>query len=139
VLAALRSDPQVVSGEIGVAVKEGIVTLSGLVPGYGEKDAAEEVAKRVPGVRAVANEIEVRMFWKRTDPEIAREVVHTLDRSVEIPSDAIKVTVEEGVVTLEGTVDSPSQRTLAESMVKDLKGVIGVNNLIKVRQTAPPK
>jgi osmotically-inducible protein OsmY len=139
VLAALRSDPQVVSGEIGVAVKEGIVTLSGLVPGYGEKDAAEEVAKRVPGVRAVANEIEVRMFWKRTDPEIAREVVHTLDRSVERPSDAIKVTVEEGVVTLEGTVDSPSQRTLAESMVKDLKGVIGVNNLIKVRQTAPPK
>jgi osmotically-inducible protein OsmY len=66
-------------------------------------------------------------------------VVHTLDRNVDIPSDNIKVTVEEGVVTLEGRVDLPFQKALAESTVKDLKGVIGVNNLIKVRQAASPK
>lgn len=71
-LAELRSDPQIVSGEIGVAVKEGVVTLSGLVPDYGEKGAAEAAAKRVPGVRAVANDIEVRLFWKRTDPDAVR-------------------------------------------------------------------
>ena len=138
-LAALRSDQQIVSDEIGVSVKEAIVTLSGFVPRYGDNDAAEEAAKRVPGVRAVANDIEVRMFWKRTDPEIAREVVHALDRSVDLRSDQIKVTVEENVVTLEGTVDSPSQRTLADSTVKNLNGVIAVNNLLKVRQAAPPK
>jgi osmotically-inducible protein OsmY len=103
------------------------------VPSYWEKDAAEKAAKRVFGVKAVANDIEVKLESRRTDPGIAREAVHELESHISIPSDQIKVTVRNGWVTLEGNVEWQYQKTLAESAVKKLRGVIGIANNIEVR------
>jgi osmotically-inducible protein OsmY len=90
------------SNDIAVAVKDGVVTLSGYVPSYWEKDAAEKAVKRVYGVRAVANDLEVKLSSTRTDPAIARDAVHELQSHISIPSDKIKVSVSERWVTLEG-------------------------------------
>jgi osmotically-inducible protein OsmY len=138
VVFELKWDPKITSKDIAVAVKDGVVTLSGFVPSYYEKDAAEKAAKRVYGVRAVANDIEVKLATTRTDPEIAREVVRELDSHVSIPADKIKVTVKNGWVTLEGTVDWQYQKALAESAVKKLRGVIGVFNNIEVKPQISP-
>jgi osmotically-inducible protein OsmY len=100
----LKYDPKITSNDIGVAVKERVVTLFGFVPSYWEKDAAEKAAKRVFGVKAVANDIEVKRDSKRTDPEIARDVVHELQSHISIPSDQIKAAVKNGWITLEGSV-----------------------------------
>jgi len=134
----LKWDPKITSPDIAVAVKDGIVTLSGFVPSYFEKDAAEKAAKRVYGVRGVVNDIEVKLATTRTDPEIARDVVHELDSHISIPSDKIKVTVKNGWVTLEGTVDWQYQKALAESAVKKLRGVIAVINDIQVKPQITP-
>ena len=134
----LKWDPKITSPDIAVAVKDGIVTLSGFVPSYYEKDAAEKAAKRVYGVRGVVNDIEVKLATTRTDPEIARDVVHELDSHISIPSDKIKVTVKNGWVTLEGTVDWQYQKALAESAVKKLRGVIAVINDIQVKPQITP-
>src|SRR5690348_18505147 len=80
----LKYDPKITSSDIGVAVKEGVVTLFGFVPSYWEKDAAEKAAKRVFGVKAVANDIEVKPTWTRTDPEIARDAVQELQSHVSL-------------------------------------------------------
>src|SRR3979411_330488 len=134
VLFELKWDPKIgSSSDIAVGVKDGVVTLSGFVKSYWDKDAAEKAAKRVYGVRGVANDIEVKLATTRTDPEIARDAVHELDSHVSIPSDKIKVTVRNGWVTLEGTVEWQYQKSLAESAVKKLKGVIGITNRIEVR------
>ncbi len=114
-------------------MKDGVVTLSGYVPSYWEKDAAEKAVKRVYGVKGVANDIEVKLTSTRTDPEIARDAVHELENHVSLPHDRIKVTVKHGWVTLEGTVDWQYQKVLAESAVKSLRGVIGVTNNIEVK------
>ena len=106
VLFELKWDPKIgSSGDIAVAVKDGVVTLSGFTHSYWDKDAAEQAAKRVYGVRGVANDIEVKPSSKRTDPEIARDAVHELESHVSLPRDKIKVTVKNGWVTLEGNVD----------------------------------
>src|SRR2546421_12572663 len=139
VLLELEWDPKITSRDIAVAVKDGVVTLSGFVPSYWEKDAAEKAAKRVYGVRGAANDIEVKLATTRTDPEIARDVVHELDSHVSIPADKIKVTVKNGWVTLEGTVDWKYQKSLAESAVKKLRGVIGVFNNIEVKPQVSSK
>ena len=137
VIAELKWDPKINSpDDIAVAAKDGVVTLSGFVQSYWEKDAAEKAAKRVHGVKAVANDIEVKLTWTRTDPEIARDAVRELEGHVSIPADRIKVTVQNGWVTLEGSVDWQYQKTLAESAVKRLKGVVGVTNNIEVRPQA---
>src|SRR5690349_6959145 len=133
VLAELKWDPKITSSDIAVAVKDGVVTLSGYVPSYWEKDAAEKAVKRVYGVKGVANDIEVKLTSTRTDPEIARDAVHELENHVSLPHDRIKVTVKHGWVTLEGTVDWQYQKVLAESAVKSLRGVIGVTNNIEVK------
>src|ERR1700704_1249469 len=99
VIFELKWDPKITSTDIAVAVKDGVVTLSGFASNYLEKDAAEKAAKRVYGVRAVANDIEVKLSSTRTDPEIAREAVHELESHISIPSDKIKVTVKNGWVT----------------------------------------
>lgn len=133
VVAELKWDPKIESpDEIAVAVANGVVTLSGFVHSYWEKDAAEKAAKRVYGVKAVANDIEVKLTWNRTDPEIARDVVSELQSHASIPADRLKVTVQSGWVTLEGTVDWQYQKTLAESAVKKLKGVAGIRDNIEV-------
>jgi osmotically-inducible protein OsmY len=123
VLFELKSDPKIASSDIAVAVKDGVVTLSGFVPSYWEKDAPEKAVKRVYGVRGVANDIEVKLSSSRTDPEVARDVVRELESHISIPSEKIKVTVRNGWVTLEGSigVEWQYQKILAESAVKKLR------------------
>jgi osmotically-inducible protein OsmY len=138
VLMELKWDPKITSSDIGVAVKDGVVTLAGFVSSYWEKDAAEKAAKRIYGVRAVANDLEIKLSTQRTDPEIARSVVQELENHISIPAERIKATVKNGWVTLEGQVDWQYQKILAESSVKKLKGVIGVNNIIEVKPQVSP-
>ena len=139
VLFELKWDPKISSSsDIAVAVKDGVVTLSGFVHSYWDKDAAEKAVKRVYGVRGVANDIEVKLSSARTDPEIAREAVHELDSHISIPHEKIKVTVKNGWVTLEGNVDWQYQKTLAESAVKKLRGVIGITNSIELKPKVSP-
>ena len=131
----LNFEPSINAAEIGVAVKGGIVTLSGRVPSYWEKIAAERAAARVSGVKAVANELEVRLpgSSERTDEDIARAAVDTLRWTVLVPQDKIKVKVSKGWVTLEGSVDWQYQKSAAEKAVRKLVGVVGVSNLIEVK------
>jgi osmotically-inducible protein OsmY len=138
VILELKWDPKITSNDIAVAVKDGVVTLSGFASSYMEKDMAEKAAKRVYGVRAVANDIQIKLSSARTDPEIARDAVHELDSHVLIPADKIKVTVRNGWVTMEGNVDWQYQKNLAESSIKKLKGVIGITNNIEVRPKVTP-
>jgi osmotically-inducible protein OsmY len=134
----LNFEPSVNPAEIGVAAKDGIVTLTGRVPSYWEKVAAERAATRVNGVRAVVNELTVRLPYssERTDEDIAEAVVNSLRWSVLIPADHIKAKVSNGWVTLEGTVDWQFQKTAAEKAVRKLFGVMGVTNLVEVKARA---
>jgi osmotically-inducible protein OsmY len=120
---------------IAVAVKDGIATLKGSVDSYAEKLAAERAALRVSGVRAVVNDIEVRLpgSSRRTDEDLARAASNALDWTSGIPRDQIKVTVDRGWITLKGTVDWYYQKIAAEDAVRYLTGVKGVINLIEVR------
>ena len=137
VLLELKWNPKISSAsDVGVAVKDGVITLAGFVPSFWEKDAAEKAAKRVYGVKGVANDIAVKPLWQRIDPEIARDAVHELESHVSIPADRIKVTVKDGWVRLEGTVDWEYQKSLAQSAMKKLKGVSGVTNKIQVTPKA---
>lgn len=138
VLLELKWDPKIDSNDIGVAVKDGVVTLSGFVSSFWELGAAEKAAKRVYGVKGVANDLEVKLFWQRTDPELARNAVQVLESHVSIPSDRIKVTVKNGRVTLEGTVDWEYQKVLAQSAVKKLRGVTSVANKIQINPQVSP-
>jgi len=138
VIYEFKWDPKITSNDIAVAVKDGVVTLSGFVSSYMEKDAAEKAAKRVYGVRAVANDLQVKLASTRTDPEIARDAVDELENHILIPADKIKVTVRNGWVTLEGAVDWQYQKNLAESAVKKLRGVIGIANNIEVKPRVSP-
>jgi osmotically-inducible protein OsmY len=132
-LSKFESDPKITSSDITVTVKGGVVTLSGFASTYWEKDEAENAAKGASGVRAVANDIKVKLTSLRTDPEIARDAVHALESHVGIPCEKIKTTVQNGWVILEGTVDWPYQKILAEAAVKSLKGVLGITNNIEHR------
>jgi osmotically-inducible protein OsmY len=138
VLLELEWDPKITSDDVAVAVKDGVVTLSGFVHSYWEKEAAEKAAKRVYGVRGVANDIQVKLTSERTDPEIARDAVQALESHVSVPADRIKVTVKNGWVTLEGQADWQYQKAIAESAVKRLKGVIGVTDNIEVKPRVSP-
>jgi osmotically-inducible protein OsmY len=139
VMFELKGDPKITSSDIAVAVKDGVVTLSGFVPSYWEKDAAEKAVKRVYGVRGVANDLRVKVTSARTDPEIARDAVRALENHLLIPSDNITVTVKDGKVTLEGTVRWRFQKKLAESAIKKLKGVVAVTNNIQIKAKVSPE
>jgi osmotically-inducible protein OsmY len=138
VLAELEWEPTVGAAEIGVSVEGGIVTLNGTVKTFPEKWAAEEAALRIAGVRAVANEIEVRLIngGERNDADIARSALNALVANIYIPQDRIKVEVEKGWVTLEGTVEWWYQKNTAENAVRHLVGVKGVTNAIGVKSSA---
>ncbi len=138
VLAEFKWDPKITSNDITVAVKDGVVTLTGFAHSYWEKEAAEKAAKRVYGVKVIANDIEVRPATSRTDPQIARDVAHEIESHAGLPSDRIRATVKDGWVTLEGVVEWQYQKGLAESAVKKLKGVIGVSNKITVEAKVAP-
>jgi osmotically-inducible protein OsmY len=134
VLDELDFEPSVAATHIGVSVNGGVVTLTGFVSSYAEKLAAERAARRVFGVRAIAQEIEVRLpsDKKIADDEVAKRAVDILKWRVGIPADQITIQVEKGVVTLDGEVDWRFQRQQAENAVHDLTGVIAINNLIHV-------
>ena len=140
ILDELEWEPSVNAAHIGVTVKEGVVTLTGHVPSYAEKYAAERAAKRVHGVMAVANELDVKLpgSSQRTDQDIATACVNALKANISVPSDKVKVVVNKGWVTLEGEVEWQYQKTAAESSVRYLSGVVGVTNLITVKPRVSP-
>jgi osmotically-inducible protein OsmY len=131
----LNWEPSINPAEIGVAAKDGIVTLTGRIPSYWEKVTAERAAMRVAGVKAVVNQLEVRLpsSSERTDEDIARAALDALKWSVLIPPDHVKVKVSKGWVTLEGIVDWQFQKTAAEKAVRKLFGVLGVTNFVEVK------
>lgn len=137
VMEELRWEPLLNASEIGVAVKNGIVTLSGTVNTYSKKLAAEEAAKRVMGVKAVAEDIEVKiaLLGKKTDADIAEAVISALKWHTSIPDEKIKVKVENGWVTLDGQLEWEYQRIAAKNAVNNLTSVAGVTNNIKIVST----
>jgi osmotically-inducible protein OsmY len=140
VQAELEWDARIRSTEIGVAVKDGVVTLTGWVDSYAKKLAAERAAHRVRGVKAVANEIEVHLpsSAERTDADIALEASRELAWEALVPADQIEVTVSRGIVTLRGEVSWEYERRAAERAVRRLSGVRDVVNLIKVCPRVTP-
>lgn len=143
VLEELEWEPSVDASQIGVAATQpGVVTLSGTVATYMEKVNAERAAKRVSGVRAVANDIEVRPIgsMKRNDTDIAQAVLRALEWDIAVPHEKIKARVDEGWVILEGEVPLQFQRSAAENAVRQLSGVRGVTNQIRLqlRPTVQP-
>lgn len=134
VMEELKWEPFLKASEIGVAVKNGIVTLSGTVDTYGKKVSAEKAAKRVAGVKAVAEDIEVKLSsgGKRNDTEIAEAVLNALKWHSAVQEDKIKIKVEDGWVTLEGNVEWEFQRSAARTSVEHLMGVVGISNNIKI-------
>jgi osmotically-inducible protein OsmY len=140
VLEELKWQPGIDAANIGVSVKDGIVTLTGYVGSYTERYQAEQAAKRVYGVRALVNEIEVRLpgSSQRTDQDIAADVVRALKWNVWVPEGKIKVTVSKGWVRLEGEVNWQYQKEAAEEAVRNITGVVGVSNLIIVRPQVSP-
>lgn len=137
----LDFEPSLDASHIAVGVHDGVVTLTGSVSSYADKLAAERAARRVFGVRAIAQEIEIRLLSdkKTGDDEIAKRTADILRWRVGVPADRITIKVEKGVVTLAGDVDWQFQRKQAENAVHNLTGVIGINNLIRVsaRPQAP--
>jgi osmotically-inducible protein OsmY len=140
VMDELAWEPSVNAAHIGVSVKDGIVTLTGHVPSYAEKYAAEKAAKRVHGVMAVANELDVKLpgSSQRTDEDIAAACVNALKSNIVVPANKIKVIVNKGWVTLEGEVEWQYQKNAAESAVRNLTGVTGVSNYITVKPRVSP-
>jgi osmotically-inducible protein OsmY len=131
----LAWEPSIQDQEIAVAAKDGVVTLSGYTPTYADKYIAVRAAERVLGVKAVADDIKVMLpkSFQRTDTEVAHEVVNALRANIQVPDDRIKAKVDEGWVTLEGSVEWQYQKNAAEYAVRYLAGVKGVTNLIALK------
>ena len=140
VIDELMWEPDINATEIGVAVKDGIVTLSGYVDTYHEKLAAERAAQGVFGVKAVVQETKVRLpgSLQRSDEDIARAAANALEWTMSVPHDRIKVKVQNGWITLSGQVDWRYQRDAAEDAVCNLMGVVGVSNQITVKPSPKP-
>ncbi|MDB4875630.1 MAG: Transport-associated protein [Gemmatimonadetes bacterium] len=135
IVEELKWDPSIGKQDIAVAVRDGVVTLSGFADSYAAKWRAEQDASRVKGVKAVANDVEVKLpsSSTRPDPDIAHAAVDALRWNIFVPHDRIKVKVEKGWVTLEGEVEWNYQKEEAERAIRNLTGVRGVSNLITVR------
>ncbi|HEV7521970.1 MAG TPA: BON domain-containing protein [Candidatus Angelobacter sp.] len=138
VMAELKWDARLQPNEIGVIVKNGVVTLTGWVDSYLKKWSAEEAVLHVAGVKAVANEIEVKLPSERTDLDIAAAAANALEWDAGLPPGKVKVTVSKGWVTLQGDVEWKFQKEDAERVVRRLLGVKGVTNLINVVPRATP-
>ena len=132
VQAELSWEPSIRDAEIGVAAKDGVVTLSGYVDTFAEKYMAERAAERVSGVRAIADDLKVKLpaAFQRSDTEIAHAVVEALRADIQVPDDRIKAKVDGAWVTLEGDVEWQYQKSAAERAVRYLAGVVGVSNLL---------
>jgi len=140
IIDALDWDPSVDSANIGVAVDDSVATLSGSVPNYAQKLAAQRIAQRVRGVAAIADEIEVRYAGStiQTDADIAHRALQVLDWDVVLPDGAVKVKISKGYVTLSGEVNWDYQRRAAEADVRRLAGVVGVTNRIEIKSRVSP-
>jgi osmotically-inducible protein OsmY len=140
VLAELEYEPMIDAAEIGVSVEDGIVTLNGRVRNFAELWTAERAVLRVAGVKAVANEIEVRMIsgGERNDADIARTALNALAWNIYVPQDRIKVEVEKGWVTLKGIVEHRYHKEAAENAVHHMAGVRGVSNMIVIKPLVTP-
>ena len=135
VISQLKWEPFLTASDIGVAVKNGIVTLSGQVDSYSQKLAAEKATKKIAGVRAIAEDIQIGVSpsYLKSDAEIAESVISAIKWHSMVPSEKIKVKVEDGIVTLEGEVEWEYQRNSAKKAVNNLLGVRNVLNLITVK------
>jgi osmotically-inducible protein OsmY len=135
VTAELSWEPSIIASHIGVTAEGGVVTLSGHVTSFVQKHAAEEAARRVKGVHAVAEEIEVRLAFEseRGDDDIAAAAVNRLEWDMSVPRDAIKVQVEKGWVTLTGSVEWHYQKVAAVGAIRSLMGVVGVSDQVTLR------
>jgi len=135
VLAELDWEPTVDTSAIGVAAKDGVVTLSGSVTSYAQKKNAERATKRVSGVMAVAEDLAIRLpgIAERGDTDIAQSVLSTLRFHVSVPCDKIQVTVEGGWLTLDGDVEWQFQKVAAENAIKYTMGIKGITNRITVK------
>ena len=132
---AIKWEPLLNTAEIDVTVEDGVVTLTGTVDSYSKKSEAEDTAKNVAGVKAIVEKIEIKFSsdWaKKDDNEIATEVENALKWNWQIPNDKVKVKVEKGWVTLEGELERNYQKEAAKNAVKNLLGVTGVVNNIKI-------
>jgi osmotically-inducible protein OsmY len=140
VIRELRWDPQITDPEaIGVAVKDGAVTLTGHTPTYSEKLAAARAAERVYGVKAVANDIKVKLSGEpRDDSDIAQAIAHVLENNTRIPEGKVRARVQAGWVTLDGEVEWDYQRREVERMVRNVRGVVGITNIIVVKPRVSP-
>ncbi len=132
---AIKWEPLLHAAEIGVIVKDGIVTLTGTVDSYSKKIEAENAAKKVAGLKAVVEDIDIDYghFGATTDTEIAAEVVKAFKSSISVPDEKIKAKVEDGWVTIDGTVNWDYQRRASKNAIVNLKGVKGVTNSIKIK------
>jgi osmotically-inducible protein OsmY len=141
VMDELAWEPSVNDTEIGVEVNDGIVTLVGHLGSYAEKYSAERATQRVAGVRGVAVEIDVRLSGlnERTDSEIAHTVSQALGWNSWLADGGFKVMVEKGWITLSGEVDHEFQRTVAENVLRNLMGVVGISNQISVKPSVMPR
>jgi osmotically-inducible protein OsmY len=140
VIEQLKWEPFLNAAQIGVSVKNGVVTLSGQVDTYSKKILAEKTTKKVSGVRAIAEDIQVGISpsYKRSDTEIAEAVVNALKWHTMIPEDKITVSVEDGNVKLEGEVEWEYQRNQAKTAIENLMGVRFVTNLVAVKPKVTP-
>ncbi|MEO6340177.1 MAG: BON domain-containing protein [Caulobacteraceae bacterium] len=135
IIDALDWDPSIDSANIGVAVDQGVATLTGHVANYAQKIAAEKTVKRVKGVRGVAQDIRVDFGGPNpySDDDIARRAVTAIDLDISVPKTAIQVAVQQGWVTLSGEVDWEFQRRAAEADVRKLQGVMGIGNRVTLK------
>lgn len=135
----LRADPAIDARDIAVTVKDGVVSLAGFVRSFRQRRRAEQAVKRVSGVVGVANNIEVRLplIHRRPDPDIARDAAEAIKLELPYSWENIKITVDDGVVTLDGAVEWHYQRQYAEEAVQSVRGVKGVINLIEIRPQVP--
>ena len=133
---AIKWEPLLKAAEIGVTAKDGVITLTGVVDSYVKKTEAEEAARNVAGVKAVVEKLEIKLgstFGKVDDNEIAKEVLNAFKWNWQVPNDHVKVRVENGWVTLDGEMNWNYQKTAAHNAVKNLLGVSGVSNNIKIK------
>ena len=139
VLAELEYDPSIDARKIGVAVEDGIVTLTGEVSSFAEKWNTERAAERVEGVRGIVNKIEVKIVGDYSDTDIAREAADALRWNLMVPPGKVIPKVENGYITLTGEVNYDFQRRAAEKAVRYIPGVKGVINLITIKAKVEPK
>ena len=140
VVTELKWEPRLNEDQIGVAVRDGVVTLTGFVPDYAQRRMAARAAERIAGVKAVAQELVVKIPdpHRRSDTDLAHQVVNALAWDVEVPDQKIKAKVEDGWVTLEGQVDWQYQRNAAERALRYVTGIKGITNVVTIKPHASP-